>query len=257
MFIDYNIAIRSKSRYNTINDKTLKLLNNWNIPKSSIYIFCPPNEIDSYKESCPEINIIDGGSSIIECNNLIIDYFDEGSYIIQMDDDIHFLLELGTDNNRIKVNNKLRPKGFIDYDLNKLIKHGRRLMIEKQIPIWGTYPVCNYFYMNDLKTPTFDLKFLIGRIFGFLNNKEIRATSGFRDDYERSVLNYIKYGGNIRFNHITVYADTYVGNGGLAQERTSKMMSDDVDEMIKKYPTYVTEKKNKGKFREIRFIKQK
>ena len=257
MEIEYSIAIRSKGRYNCINDKTLRLLRKHNIPSENIFIFCPANEINLYQQNCPGINIVDGGTSIVDCNNIIIDYFDEGTYIIQMDDDIHFLLELGTDNNRIKINNKLRPKGFIDYDLNKLIKHGHRLMIEKQIPIWGTYPVCNDFYMNDLKTPTFDLKFLIGRIFGFLNDKSIRTTSPCRDDYHRSLLYYIKYGGVIRFNHITVYADTYCGKGGLAQERTSKMMSDDVDELIKKYPTYIAEKKHKGKYREIRFIKQK
>lgn len=257
MDIDYNICIRSKGRYNTINNKTLKLLKKWVIPNENIYIFCPINEIELYQEKCPDINIIDGGNSIVECNNLIIDYFDEGEYIIQFDDDVTWLLELGTDNNRIKINNKLRPKGFIDYDLNKLIKNGYKLMIDKQIPIWGTYPVCNDFYMNDLKTPTFDLKFLIGRIFGFLNDKSIRTTSLVRDDYERSILYYIKYGGNIRFNHIAVYADTYVGKGGLAEQRTINMMSLDVDEMINKYPEYVAEKKNKGRYREIRLIKQK
>jgi hypothetical protein len=257
MDIDYNIAIRSKGRYNTINDKTLKLLNKWDIDSKRIYIFCPVNEINLYQQNCPGINIVDGGTSIVDCNNRIIDYFDEGSYIIQMDDDVHYLLELGTDHNRIKVNNKLRPKGFVDLDLNKLIIDGYNLMIDKSVCIWGTYPVANSFYMKNLQSPTFDLKFLIGRIFGFLNHKSIRTKSKSRDDYEKSLLYYIKYGSVIRFNHITVYADTYVGMGGLAEERTSKLMSEDVDEMINKYPTYIAEKKHKGKYREIRFIKQK
>ena len=255
--IKYSIAIRSKGRYKTINDKTIKLLKKWDILNENIYIFCPVNEIELYQENCPGVNVVDGGNSIVECNNCIIDYFDEGDYIIQTDDDIHFLLELGTDNNRIKVNNKLRPKNFIDYNLNKLINNGYRLMIEKNAPIWGTYPVCNDFYMNDLTTPTFDLKFLIGRIFGFLNDKSIRTTSKVRDDYEKSILYYIKYGSTIRFNHISVYADTYVGKGGLAEQRTIDMMSNDVEEMINKYPEYVAEKKNKGRYREIRLIKQK
>ena len=253
----YSIAIRSKGRSDTIKEKTLKLLDKWNILNEKIHIFVPENEIDIYQEKYPLIKILNGGSSITECNNLIIDYFPEGHYVIQMDDDIHFLLQLGDDNDRIKVNNKLRPKGFIDLNLNKLIKSGYRMFHSFNYKIWGLYPVVNDYYMTGLKTPTFDLSFIIGRIFGFINCKITRTFDKCRDDYERSILYFKKDNGIVRFNHYACLADTYVGANGLAEERTIKLMDESAQNMINTYPDYVREKKCKSKYREIRLVKKK
>ena len=255
--MDYSIAIRSKGRSDTIKQKTLKLLDKYDIPHDKIHIFVPQNEIEIYQEKYPLIKVLDGGSSIQECNNLIIDYFEEGHYIIQMDDDIHFLLQLGDDKDRIKVNNKLRPKGFVDLDINKLIKTGYRTMNKFNYNIWGLYPVVNDYYMNNLKTPTFDLRFIIGRIFGFINCKLTRTYDKCRDDYERSILFFKKDNGVIRFNHFACWADTYIGKNGLAEERTTKLMEESVENMINTYPDFVREKKCKSKYREIRLVNKK
>ena len=103
------------------------------------------------------------------------------------------------------------------------------------------------------------LKFIIGRIFGFLNDKDIVTVDNCRDDYERSILYTEKYGGVIRFNKLSCRADTFIGAGGLAGIRTKKLMEDSVVYMTTTYPEYCVRKKpsKSRKFAEIRMFKSK
>lgn len=65
--------------------------------------------------------------------------------------------------------------------------------------LWGMYPVPNYYFMkNEIST---NLKFCIGRVFGFNNTKDVICGDDCRDDYERSILYYVRDGGIIRFNN--------------------------------------------------------
>ena len=99
---------------------------------------------------------------------------------------------------------------------------------------------------------TTDLKFCIGRVFGFNNYKDVKTVDDCREDYERSILWYKRDGGIIRFNEVVVDADTYTGKGGLAEQRTVEKMEKSCKYMLDTYPDYIATKKCKSKYPEIR-----
>ena len=105
-----------------------------------------------------------------------------------MDDDIDWILEKtdSVPSVREKKNNKLIPKSFKNKNLLELIQEGFKDMKEKGLNIWGLYPVCNSYFMKNLNT-TYGLKFLIGRVFGFINDNttmvHCRTVDNYRDDY--------------------------------------------------------------------------
>jgi hypothetical protein len=202
--LDYVIAVRSHKRADRIKDKTLRILKDSGIPDEKIFIFVGPDEIETYRESVGNTyHIVDGGNKGVGlCNERIIDYFPENQYIIQCDDDINFVLKLRDDNDesmRKIVNGRIEPKGLKSTNVLDLIIYGKELMDEYLLNIWGLYPVANEYFMKD--NVSLDLRFLIGRIFGFHNTKDVIPIDKCRDDYERSILYYIRDGGIIRLNN--------------------------------------------------------
>jgi len=243
--MNYKIAIRSHKRYDTIGKYTIKIIKESEIPPKNVFIFVGPNEIEKYKQNFPEYNILDGGDKgITFCNIKIREYFDDGDYIIQMDDDIKHLFKL------------VDKKTMIDYKLIDLINNGYEEINTSGYKLWGTYPVANPYFMRD--NTTYDMRFIIGRVFGFINDG-IMTIDNCREDYERTILYYEKYGGNIRFNNISADAITFKGKGGLAEIRTTEMMNKSVEYMMKTYPSWVRERKYKKKrpWKEIRLLKKK
>lgn len=249
--IDYVVAVRSHKRSDTINNKTLKLLKDNNIPMDKVYIFCCKTQFEDYRKTIdPKITLIDGGSKgTAYCSRAIRLYFPENKYIIYMDDDVKKLYKCYS----------LKRKDDKDYPLLKLIKEGYMLMKKHKTTLWGTYPVNNSFFMFNQKEITTDLRFCIGRICGYFNEKDIMVKDDCRDDYERTFLTYKKHKKIIRFNKISVIADTYVGKGGLAEVRDIEKMENSVKYMIETYPEYCARKKTSKNriFPEIRIIKQK
>lgn len=257
---DYVIAIRSYRRPEKIKTKTLRILQMDNIPKERIYIFVAPDEIENYRVSVGVgYNICDGGDKGTNfCNMKIQDYFQEEQYIIQMDDDINFILKLRDDNDtseRQKVNGRIEPKGLKMYNTLELINRGKDLMDKHNLNMWGSMPVVNDYFMK--KGYTTDLKFCIGRVFGFNNYKDVKTNDDCRDDYERSILWYKRDGGIIRFSEVVVDADTYIGKGGLAESRTIEKMEKSCIYLLETYPEFVARRKCKSKYPEIRLKKIK
>lgn len=277
---NYVIAIRSYRRSDTIQNKTLRVLEMDQIPKNKIYIFVGADEIEEYKTKLDkEYHILDGGSEGTNaCNKKIINYFPKNQYIIQMDDDINFILRLSKENNkggkksaknsrnlsqnssnlskkRKIINGRIEPLGLESYSVKNIINQGKELMDKYNYNLWGMYPVPNYYFMKD--NISTNLKFCIGRVFGFNNTKDVICGDDCRDDYERSILYYERDGGIIRFNHYVCDADTYIGKGGLAESRTIEKMQNSVDYMLKNYPQYVRKKTTKSKFPEIRLVSSK
>jgi len=238
----YKIAIRSYKRSDLIKKYTLNLLKKNKIPKSKIYIFVGQNEVQEYKKLNPGYNILVGGDKGTNyCNILLRKTFNKNDYIIQMDDDLRHLSEAKD------------KKTLVDYSLKKLIKKGYEEMVKNNATIWGVYPVYNPYFMMGKKLTT-DLRFIIGRVFGFINDN-IKTVDNCRDDYERTILRYKQDGAVIRFNNISADALTFKGKGGLAEKRTTKMMNDSVDYMLKTYPNCCKKKIYKNrKWNEIRLL---
>ena len=91
------IAIPSYKRYETIQKKTLRVLQEYNFDPSMIEIFVndqEPGEYDRYKEALSKnefakhIPIIAGVPTIGEQRNFIERYYPEGIKLMMLDDDI-------------------------------------------------------------------------------------------------------------------------------------------------------------------------
>jgi len=181
---DIVIAIRTSNRINTIEEHTLKVIKD--LPYK-VYIFCPQYEKKEYIKKYKGVyTITDGGDKGAHlCNQKIVDYFCGNKKIIQLDDDIKSFLEWNGEK-------------FIDGDLQHYIEEGFRLLKENNFKLFG------FDYINDSSEIRKGLQLCVGGIHGFINDKSLRTIDNHRDDYERSILNYIKYGGCITFNKCKV-----------------------------------------------------
>ena len=225
---DYIIAIPSYKRAETLRDKSLKILEDYNIDPKRIDIFVAnKDEEEEYKKVLdPKTyhKIIVGVPKIGPQRNFI-----------HMDDDIKGFIEYTTTTKRhekpLVSLERLIQKGF-----NECKKHNLRL--------WGIYPTPNGYFMND-KVDT-DLRFIIG-CFNGMFNPGTKGTKGVKlelemdkEDYERSVRFYIADGGVVRLRGYAPKTAYYTEKGGNQEFRTKKSVMSGAQWMVKTFPDYAT-----------------
>ena len=228
----YKIAIPSYDRAETLLKKTLNTL--VNIPNDLITIFVANEEqYDIYRQYIKDYKIVIGKLGITNQRIFIKNYYKEGTYIVSIDDDVEGVYQL--------VGDKL--VAIVDLDL--FFKEAFDLLKKENLFIWGVYPVKNAFFMKPTKTT--NLKFIIGTLYGFIvrHTKELEPVCEEKEDYEQSILYYLKDGGVMRHNDITIKTK-FKSKGGLgtiqgrykANEEASLYLSN-------KYPKLVTMYKRK------------
>ena len=89
-------------------------------------------------------------------------------------------------------------------DLDLFFKEAFEFLKKENLFIWGVHPVKNAFFMKPTKTT--NLKFIIGTLYGFIvrHTKELEPVCEEKEDYEQSILYYLKDGGVMRHNDITI-----------------------------------------------------
>lgn len=191
--MNYVIAIPTYNRVKEIIKKTLKTLEEGRIDKNNIYLFVSDkSQYDLYEQNVPKNlykEIVIGKKGITNQRIFISQYFNEGQYVISMDDDIE-QLEILKEEKLIKLT-----------DLNEFFLNSYKIMKNENLFIWGIYPVRNPFFMYNKITT--DLRFIIGVTFGYIvrHNKKLKMSikSETKEDYEQSILYYLMDGGVIRF----------------------------------------------------------
>jgi len=239
--IDFKIAIPTYNRPDTLLKSTIPLLEKHSIPKNIIHIFVHNEEqVTKYKDT------IDRGYNVINTNTplgkrfqleYISNYFPENSRVVNFDDDVYELYECYLDINKLK--NKLIEKNIeiTETSLHKnrklgqllkplenlleLIEYGYNLIDLHHFKLFGIYPVDNPFFMkytthNYTEFTTHKLTYIVGCFYGYYNDRETNLLHvENKEDYERSIRYFKKYGGNIRFDNITLKTNYYLGHGGL------------------------------------------
>ena len=157
--IDYKIVVPTYQRYTFVKEKTLSFLERQNIPKENIYIFVANKEED--KKYLEELRGIGQQRNYIEQ-----EYFDEGTYIVSMDDDIEDVMIKNTGNKLKSVHNFYEDiilKGYDEMKKNKAY-------------VWGIYAAANPFFMK-YRVYT-NLCYIIASTYGFISqkNKELIRT---------------------------------------------------------------------------------
>jgi hypothetical protein len=161
-----------------------------------------------------------------------------------MDDDINDIITID-DDKFISVNNfeEVVVKGFTD-------------CLSEGCSLFGFYPVLNKDWMSNTFDRTKDFRFIIGSCFGYINRGIIRTITE-KDDYEFSVLNYIRDKKVLRYNYISIKTKYYKNPGGL-QEYSNRKEEQQVavNYLVGQYPEYFALKKSfKSGFPELRVKK--
>lgn len=230
----YIVAIPSYNRSDIIEKKSINTLLNGGISPKNIYIFVAnDNEYNKYKSNVDPKKynkIVVGQKGISNQRKFIVKYFNEGEQIVSIDDDVEGLYR-GSNNKMSEIK-----------DIHRFITHAFARLHKEKLYIWGVYPVRNPFFMKP--TVTTGLKFIIGVMRGFINRKssdlEPSEKSEGKEDYEQSILYYLKDGGVLRFNDVSLKTK-FNSKGGLGEEKERFEINRKAAEYLKKtYPDIIT-----------------
>ena len=242
--MDYVIAIPSHERSDVINNKTLKMLRHYNIDLERVYIFVEESQIPIYRNriTSKNVNIIKGELGIQENRKIISEYFNEGQYIVSLDDDIKWICNMVN-----KRGGKHQLEKIECFE--KLILDVHDKMIEEGAGFAGLYPIDNPFFMK--RTITTDLRFIIGQVKFFINTHQLEQRRfTLLEDFETTLKYYLYYGKVIRYNNICPVANYKPIKWGLTQENKN----DEVRRFHHKYFEYTKINHKVNGNTDIRFI---
>ena len=245
MEASYVIAIPSYKREHALKTHTLKCLRY--IPVEQIFIFVANDqEYANYKTVLPDYKIVVGEEGLMNQRNFISHYFPLDTKIVSIDDDIQEFI--------IKKDNKLQ---IID-DIDIYFREGFKRLDRENANLFGFYPVLNKLFMKE--SITTDFRFIIGSCFGYINTR-ILISVPQKQDYEISVLHFIRDKKVVRFNYISMKTKYYKMKGGLqsgsgGSASRKQEQEEAVEVLLTRYPKFFARKKSfKSGFPELRTIK--
>jgi hypothetical protein len=251
----YVIAIPSYQRAELLKLKTLTVLQKYKIPRNRIYVFlADQDELNNYTKVIPRDmygKFIVGVKGLKNQRNFISNYFTEGQEIINLDDDIYGfntmaykskkktlsstrLISIKKTKKNDKFNAYLKPLN----DLDTFFQNSFKLLKEQKLFLWGIYPINNAYFM--FTKTTNDLRLIVGPCWGNINrhDTDLSLTIDEKEDVERTLQYYVKDGGVLRFNNISVQTNYYTTKGGmqsLGRDRKKDAL-ESAHYLNKKYP---------------------
>jgi hypothetical protein len=248
--IPFKIAIPSYKRANTLLSHTLTLLEDANILKSSVSIFLSGEaELSAYDRVLPNhwanrCKMVDAhGMGAVR--NAISDYYREGEFLVEMDDDLKGIYNLTKDNGGLMA---------IGDELKAVIEHGFELCVQTGTRLWGVYPVKNpYFMRGGVRTK---IAYIVGAFFGVINTHDrgLYVTLDDKEDFERSIKYYQRFGKLVRLEDICVETAYYTEPGGMQETRTEDRVKRSALYLLKKYPQFCTVNRARKKHFEIKLV---
>lgn len=213
----YVVAILSHKRSHILNQKTLSMLHREGIDNHNIYVFVDEPEIAEYDAVLNKDyynKIVKGGKGIIKQVEAIEEFFADGTHIVRIDDDIDEVI--------------MNMSCLYGSSLDTFFKSAFSTCIENNAYIWGVYPVNNNFFMIDKPEVNFNLCYICGNFYGFINrpfkprtklNSQLRLTTsvnmnGNKEDVERTLRYWKNDGIIVRFDRITTKTKYYGTDGG-------------------------------------------
>ena len=241
-------AIPSYNRADVLIKKTLSTLVKSGICFNEIDLFLfDENQKTEYQTKiinhfCCEINIIvtdilDLGQRL---NYILNKHYPEDTEVVLIEDDIRQVCR-GKDNLNVKAFAKQA------FEVTRIENYN----------IWGISPTDSFMFQKEGYTT--DFKFIIGTLYGIIvrHSDDLNVSITYKQDFERTILYYIKDKGMIRFNDVYCKT-TYRAVGGLGNDNKNNRLQKEIDAcslMIDKYPNYCYQ--NKKKEREIKLYSAK
>ena len=220
------VAIPSYKRSHSI--KTLDYLASVSYPADKITLFVADDEEALlYYRAIPRAlygKLVVGVKGLMEQRNFITNYYPEDYIYIGMDDDVK------------KIDSRIPFLTLIQNAVEKLNT--------RKGGLWGVFPNDDKRRYSD--DTTTHLTFIIGSFFVCRNHKDILISYAEKDDYERSILYFLKYGEVYRYRGAGVSTTYHKGEGGLQEEGRVAKMEQGVQNLLKLYPSYCLRKDKKG-----------
>ena len=238
------IAIPSHNRVNILKAKTYKLLLERGFDENDIFIFT--DNFDEYKDEFK--NVILSKDSITEKRNHIIEYFDEGEQIVEMDDDIDDIqtTKSGEDNKSV-----MNLKEFYEENFKMLFAGG----------MWGINSTHNNFFATGEDKYGLQLVSICATLCGYINDKRIKMTLKEKEDFERVLLYYQMKKPILKRCGYGIKTNYWSGKGGIASdydfEERINIQKESADYLLEKYPEYVYQKERKNGIVDIKFRRKK
>jgi hypothetical protein len=222
------VAIPSYKRASTISKKTLNFLKVSKYPVDRIHIFVANDEeyLD-YKRLVPEDlygEIIVGVKGLAEQRNFISSFYKEDEVLIQMDDDV------------ISIKS--------EYPFITLVMMGVSSLYGRTAGLWGVLPNDDgRRFKNDT---TKHLAHILGSFFIIRNHRDIKITYNEKEDMERSIKYFRRYGQVLRYQNAGVATRYAKGEGGLQMPGRLDRIKLEIARFHTEYPGYVTSVQKKG-----------
>jgi hypothetical protein len=232
--IDYEIAIPSYKRPETIKKKTLKVLESYNIDPHRVTIFVAnAEELESYTKSLlgtPYQKIVVGVPTIGAQRNFIEKYYLEGTRLMMFDDDIEEV--------QVKVSEQKLGR-VVDLE-KEIIQQGFDECKKAGAKTFGIYAASNAYFMKDRIYTK--LCYIIASMFGVIVEHDdfLARVTNHGEDYEYSIRQYIKNGCVVRLDNYTVKSNYYKEDGGLQTIRTKQYVYDSIKKITEMFPDHCT-----------------
>ena len=215
-------VIPSYQRAEQLKEKTLTYLELQGVDKKDIYIFVRTDDSKlSEYESIEGINLVTTDiKGIGKTHNYITEYFDEGQFIIEIDDDLVNLI----DNNKQSVN------------LQETIQKMKDIMTEENISYGGIYQCDNSMFMSSCKEYTTDLRYMLGLFRLRFIRKDIILETNYAEDFENAILHYLRDGKILKNNWLCGRTKNYAEGGCCGDGRNLDTEKADKEHLATKYP---------------------
>ena len=237
--MSWRIAIPSYHRAQRLKEATLSLLQKHHIPSDRIDVFVADDDQEwDYNTTLTAGTygrLIIGVPGMGAIRNFMTDYYDEGDHILFVDDDITDFLTVSDE-----------PLG-----LCKFIDQAFEECAGLDLQLWGLYPVANRYFMKPVATV--DLRYIIGSMYGVINDKSIRVTLDDGEDKQRTCLSYLKYGGVLRYSWISAKTKYYREPGGMQVTRSLERQRTSGLALLEQFPDLLARKDKKDGKIEHRF----
>jgi hypothetical protein len=224
------IAIPSLNRQTLISNLTLKYLSDSGYPAHLIDIFVASEaQRKEYMSNVPASmygTVVVGVLGLAPQRNFITKFYPEEAIYVSMDDDVRSLV----------FKDRMLFLPFIKMCVKELATGKAGLM--------GILPNSDKRRMREHTTE--HLSHIVGSFFVIKNHHDIKIGVEEKEDYERSILYYLRYGRILRYQGGGVDTKYAVTPGGLQQPGREKRMSDGAEYMVSKYPGLVIRKDKKG-----------
>lgn len=222
------IAIPSYQRATLISEMTLKYLHSQNYNSALIYIFVASEaERAEYAANVPRhlyAQIVVGILGLKEQRKFISEFFPENEIIVQMDDDVK-----GIKCRRSAVTGTLNFHGLIMQGVTYINNDG--------VGLWGVMPNDDGRKMRERTTR--HLSHILGSFFIIRNHRNITLNTNEKEDFERSILYFKRYGAVARYNGAGVDTKFEKEAGGLQQVGRHERKMSDIAYIMLNYQGYV------------------